>query len=213
MSDPIRAAHALGLSMSDRPVLIVAGLGRCGMTAMMNALAAGGIPCAGPPPAYEPPEAMFPITPEWLAAQAGRAVKVLDPHRSRDALRHLNRVVLFMRRDPVEQAKSQIKMAVTFAGGPHPGRHGIRRMAAAIQVDERHALHFTAPHAGVLDFEGLVTAPMVAMEAIASVLKEWWTLDAAAAAAVIHRRAAACKPDLSAEIAMIEQHEAQQAAR
>ena len=34
MSDPIRAAHALGLSMSDRPVLIVAGLGRCGMTAL-----------------------------------------------------------------------------------------------------------------------------------------------------------------------------------
>ena len=42
--------------MSAPPALLVAGLGRCGTSLMMQMLAAAGLPCVGEFPAYEVPE-------------------------------------------------------------------------------------------------------------------------------------------------------------
>lgn len=91
------------------PVLFVTGLGRCGTTMVMQMLQAAGVPCAGTYPAFED----VPVTPsavdhEWLAQQAGRAVKWIDPTVTR--VRHANGAAIFLSRDPAEQAKSQLKM-------------------------------------------------------------------------------------------------------
>ena len=60
--------------------VIVSGLGRCGTSLVMQMLAAGGIDCYGPFPAYEPEGlGMGRDLPSLLALR--KAFKLLDPHR------------------------------------------------------------------------------------------------------------------------------------
>ncbi|MHB8286386.1 MAG: hypothetical protein ACYDD1_17175 [Caulobacteraceae bacterium] len=68
-----------------KPTIIVSGLGRCGSSLTMQMLNAAGVHCVGSFPSFEGPECEafqegF-ITAERWAAVAGRAVKLLDPHR------------------------------------------------------------------------------------------------------------------------------------
>lgn len=189
---------------SPAPVLIVAGLGRCGTTAMMTALAAGGIPTAGEAPAFEPPETMPPVDPAWLAAQAGRAVKLLDPYRhNRDALR-CPRVVLFMTREHREQAKSQAKMVEILMGAPRAGRREIRRLAAGLANDQWAATQAVGPIAQSIDFATLVRHPELIMRLVAQSLRPWWSLDEKAAAAAIVKRDPRCAPGLDMEMRLAE---------
>jgi hypothetical protein len=63
-----------------QPIILVAGLGRCGSSLVMRLLDAAGVPTVGTFPAFEeqtlPRDALG-----WVEAYAGRAVKVLDLSR------------------------------------------------------------------------------------------------------------------------------------
>src|SRR5690242_18079420 len=103
-----------------RPI-IVSGLGRCGTSLVMQMLDAGGIPCHGPFPAYEPDDVGVGRDLAKLLA-IPKAFKMIDPHR--DALfPSMQGVrVIWIDRDFEEQARSQVKMVETFGGFKVPRR-------------------------------------------------------------------------------------------
>lgn len=190
------------------PVLLVAGLGRCGTSAMMQALQAGGIPTVGDWPAFEPAEAGFPVDPGWLAAQAGRAVKVLEPHRSPAAMK-VPHLAIWMERNLNEQARSQIKMVAALSvAGATATRRERRLMSEALKHDTRKALALLHPVIARVEYEDLVERPVAVMHRIARRLPPGWRLDPEKAAAVIHRRDPRCAPGLDMEIGMVEAAEA-----
>lgn len=107
--------------MTDKPILFVAGFGRCGTTMMMTMLDRGGFPVVGPRPAYEVGE-MSPMAkpdPQWLRACAGKAVKWIDPIKARISRNDLPTapVIIHMDRDKRNMAASQVKfLSMLFPG-------------------------------------------------------------------------------------------------
>lgn len=193
-----RTAH------KDAPVLFVTGLGRCGTTMVMQMLQASGIPCAGNPPAFE----NIPVSPsgvdhEWIAQQAGSAVKWIDPTVTR--VNHRNGAAIFLTRDPKEQAKSQLKFV-----GARNDRAARRVMANAIQRDTRHARALVRNMLGEhfvlnLHYDKILRYPAYAIAQMAHFCD---TLglpfeDLDAALSVVQNRDGRCQTDLSAEISML----------
>lgn len=91
--------------MPDFPTLVVAGLGRCGLTMTCKMLDAGGASVAGTPPAYEP-------DPESITWETD-AVKMVDPigNELSDLFPPPGRCRwVWMLRDPKEQARSMAQM-------------------------------------------------------------------------------------------------------
>lgn len=190
--------------MAETPVLFITGLGRCGTTMMMHMLRAAGVPCAGTPPAFED----IPVSPsgvdhDWLTAQAGKAVKWIDPTVIH--VRHRNGAAIFLSRNPAEQARSQIKMI-----GAASDRTTRRVMEKSIRRDTRRARAivtnlFGAHFVRMLHYDKVLANPLHAAREIAALCD---TLglpfgEITLAAKVVHRRAPACRPDLSAENNMI----------
>lgn len=104
-------------------MIIVAGLTRCGLTVTMQMLHAGGYPCAGEYPAFEP-YGVGEIP--WKECQ-GKAVKFVDPQLQFPKKLKGKKVIL-LSRDTVEQAKSQVKFLRAFFPiiSPAPGKSLIR---------------------------------------------------------------------------------------
>ena len=119
------------------PTVIVAGLGRCGTSMVMQMLAAGGIAMVGTFPDFEDMDTdrqrgLNPAA--WLARCAGRAVKVLDPQRVPPPAGQSYRTI-WLTRDPEQQGRSQIKLI-----DAHPSRAMRKAMAQSIRRDARRAL-------------------------------------------------------------------------
>jgi hypothetical protein len=157
------------------PITIVAGLGRCGSSLVMQMLAAGGHPIYGPDnaraPAFEHENAtLLPDISDWLADAAGQAVKILDPHRHRLPYRYSYRVI-WCDRDPDEQAKSQCKF-LAYAVCIAASRAERRAMAAS---NRRDKLRSWATIGGLQDarmmvvvFEDLIRDPIGQAERISA---------------------------------------------
>lgn len=189
---------------NDLPVLFVVGLGRCGTTMVMQMLDAAGVPCAGTQPAFEDiPVAPSGVDHEWLAEQAGRAVKWIDPTVTK--VRHRNGAAIFMSGDPVEQAKSQLKIL-----GARNDRTTRRAMSKFIQRDTRYArtivsnlfgAHFVLP----LHFEKVLRDPAYGAFQMANFCYGLGLSFGSAnyAAQVVHDRDAKCAPDMRTELDMI----------
>ena len=158
---------------SDRPTLIVAGLGRCGTSLVMRMLDAAGVPTVGEYPAWEDRHAQRLLEDrpdEWAELVKGKAVKVLDAHRWR--MPDLGEYdLLWLGRDPREQAKSMVKLMSMAFSMIQPDRKTIRALAKSIENDtpaaiksiragrkERHGLAFR--------FEAIVQQPLVTAHAI-----------------------------------------------
>ncbi len=189
--------------MNWRPVLLVCGLGRCGTSLVMQMLAAGGVECAGEPPAFEGEfNAVERITPGFLRSQRGRAVKLLDPQRCGPKLERFPEcVVLWCNRDAREQAKSQIKFATILMRLPYD-RSAELRMAAALVRERNHALSVLEERWPTLqlDFEELLFNPVRAMGWIASFIDPWgFHPDLARAAAAVIPRSSKCYDGLLEE--------------
>lgn len=196
-----------------KPVVLVAGLGRCGTTLTMNMLAAGGIPGAGRSAAYEPDEIKGDIDPAWLDAQAGRCVKVLDPQINRLPMRSADspaRRVLWLDRDPRQQARSQAKVAVILGGYQAPNREAMQRWTASLQRDRRRARlalsYVGAPIDREFRFEQLLADPETVARKLADWLRpDFGDLDEEAMARVAIPRSPRCAPDLSLEVRLIQE--------
>lgn len=180
------------------PTILVAGLGRCGSSLVMQMLNAGGVPTIGLYPAFEDESevALRGDPAAWHALTAGKAVKILDPHLTPPPAAGSYRTIL-LTRSIEEQAKSMLK----FAGAP-ASRHDRRAMEALLrrELDQaRKALtgigtgmYFSIP------FEDLITEPLKTAFAIAGFVTTYWTqpLDPGAMAACVRDRAPECLPYL-----------------
>jgi hypothetical protein len=95
-----------------RTTIIVSGFPRCGSSLTMQLLRAGGLPVTGEGPLFETAEAVTGLNP-WPPAWRGCAVKVLAPYAAaRLPQRMADTVILWLHRNPIEQAQSSVKMGV-----------------------------------------------------------------------------------------------------
>lgn len=187
------------------PYIVVAGLGRCGTSLLMQMLDAGGIPCIGPYPAFEP-EALRTsraIDPAFLARYPGHAFKLLDPHRT--PLPPIPGVLIWLDRELREQARSQAKFATLMMGVPMANRVHLRRWASGLRADRERGL---APFEGwprlVLRFEDIIRRPDDAALLIAARLRPWFNnINEAAMAAQVRPRSTDCAPGLDLELSLI----------
>lgn len=179
------------------PTIGVAGLGRCGSSLTLQMLDAAGVPTVGSFPSYEDDDRLAELT--WHQAFEGRAFKLIDPHRW-VALPPKLDLLIWLDRDPSEQAASQYKFAHFFASGGQidiGSRAQRKAMAGILRRDHARANKALAavPTAARLDltFEGLLRAPKDALVAIADRLGI--ELDDMAADVVLPR-APTCWPGL-----------------
>lgn len=142
-------------------VVIVTGLGRCGTTAVMEMLAAGGMPVVGKKPGYEHYDAAIGrFRQSWLDRQAGAAVKLIDPGKLPLELRRERHAVIFLTRDAEQQAASQAKFLSHFTGQPIDTSRRTRRAHISSLDRDTHKLDVALKRSGcptfVLPFEYLV---------------------------------------------------------
>lgn len=187
--------------MTDRPILLVTGLGRCGTSLVMQMLDAGGYPVVGTWPDYEDAVSMKPGSPAFMAAAQGRAVKVLDAQRF-TLPRGPRYRWIWLSREISEQARSMLKLS-----GASQDRHNRRAMEASLRRDTpaaKMSLMRAGAHldAGVLEltFEALLRNPAGAASGIARYVGQ--PLDTAAMAKCVRPRSALCLPYLM-ELEMI----------
>lgn len=183
-----------------KPILFVAGLGRCGTSLMMNMLDRGGIPCAGTYPGYEIEEMRVTrVSAEFVRNHKGHAIKWLDPFQS-PVPRDIDWITIWLDRDANEQAKSQGKMA----GFSLDRRQ--RKILASRLLKDRSA-SYTAfgdrPHL-IVCFEDLLAHPEGASHRLAGWLFPWFGgLDEPAMASAVVPRSAQCQPGFDIEMAAI----------
>lgn len=175
-----------------RPCIVVAGMGRCGTSLTMQMLEAAGVPCIGPWPAYETDASSIGgFDPVSFAKLSGQAIKLVDPGNLpiRDMPNH---IVIWLDREPREQAKSQIKFVSLFA--PVPNRRAAIR---AVEADLRRSREKHRAAVGVpggcpvlsISFENIIARPASSAEKITGFLtvNGWPVIPISMEKQVIHR--------------------------
>ena len=121
--------------MNSQPCIVVAGLGRCGSSLLMQMLSAGGVPCLGSYPDFED-ERTVPETfsAPWFDGLRGCAVKILEAHRL-PIMKMPGHIVIWLYRDEIEQAKSALKFLASTGMRVDNGRRAVRAFAAGIRRD------------------------------------------------------------------------------
>jgi len=179
--------------------IIVAGLGRCGSSMLMQMLHCGGVQCIGEWPAFEDARVRTKVEPSFIAASAGRAVKVLDPQRV--GLPGDVRVI-WLDRDHRQQAKSHAKFLAAMTSHQYD-RAGRRTLAASFVRDTHAAMVAIGSRPLIrLRFEEVLSDPLLT----ACTLAEFIGVDmnVADAARAVRRRAPACAPGLDMELSLME---------
>lgn len=178
----------------SKPAIIVAGMGRCGTSLTMQMLHRAGVPCVGTFPAFESEHSSFKtFDPSFLADLAGKAMKIIDPKRM--AIPKLdNHVVIWLDRDPRQQAASIAKMVAPVSGPVD--RNGRRRIAGSLRSDRLpNMLAFEAVPMLVIRFENLINATFINCSSIASFLAGFgWEVDPFAMAEAVLERGSDCLP-------------------
>lgn len=164
-------------------------------------LDAGGCPVVGPRPAYEQTDRWNNGQPDlsWLLAQGGKAVKWIDPTLCINLPDYLpcSPIILFMKRNPKEQAKSQLKLA----GIPSDAinKSIIRKLAKSIERDYRNAKVKLKKSSLVIParFEDFISDPAGAADILERIVGG--PFDRKAAASAVVRRGPECLPGLEME--------------
>jgi hypothetical protein len=193
----------------SEPVLVVAGLGRCGSSLTMQMLQAGGMPCVGTFPDLEVEETNHrDLDIHWLASFPGHAIKVLDPHISR-LPREAKARVIWLDRDFREQAQSQAKMATAFLRQPWPRASVLRDWAGGLREERRLAMNaLRGRDILCLSYERLIRRPRETAWEIVAFCSPMWLLKADAMAAAVRKDDPRCSPDLAMECALVAEAEA-----
>ncbi|CAM8631623.1 hypothetical protein [Sphingobium cupriresistens] len=183
--------------MTDR-VILVAGLGRCGSSLVMQMLSAAGLPTVGTFPAFEDGLTLrlpsLEAQREFFARCPGHAFKLLDPQDHAPPV-GLDYRCIFLTRHPVEQAKSMLKLAGM--GNDRKARRATEASVRRDTVRAREAVRRIGTGAVLsLPFENIIHDPIGAAEAIASYLRPDRDppLDVQAMARCVRRRPASCLP-------------------
>lgn len=195
-----------------KPVILVCGFGRCGSSLLMQMLAAGDIPVTGEWPGFEDDRVGPDFDPAWIAAQHGRAVKLLDPQLFRHRFLPGDYRVIWLDRDRRQQARSQAKFIRAVQGLPID-RRGIRRLAASYRRDRPVAMAALRKLGPVLTlrFEDLLTKPFSTTGAVLDFLEaggEDRAQQILTMADAIRMRSPAARPDMALETQLLREREA-----
>lgn len=194
----------------EQPIVFVSGLSRCGTSLTMQMLQAGGLPCAGNWPSFEPPETtghaqadnMFDLV--WLNGQRGQAMKWLDPYRWAPLPSSVPFVVIWLTRNAKQQAKSQAKFASLVGGLPPATRQHLRRWEKGLPAAEKKSMTVFGSRPKLsIQFELLVAHPWTAAELIAAFLNPFiGALDTRAMGGCALRRSSDCQPGVDIELGL-----------
>jgi len=184
-------------------IVVVAGCGRCGSSLLMRMLHAGGIECfADNHDSFEHPVVMqLPRRTEWLKDVVGKAVKVLDPERSRLPTRcDWSYDFIWLSRNHYEQAKSQAKILRVF-NGFHLNASHMHRLERSLERDNRRVpewlrLNYCAKGRSSrilrMRFEKLIRSPRESAEQVAAFLTSHGILNTEAMAGQVVPREVEC---------------------
>lgn len=141
-----------------RPCIVVAGMGRCGTSLTMQMLYAAGVPCVGAWPGFETDaSSVSAFDPVKFAALSETAIKLIDP-ANLPVGDMPNHIVIWLDRDPKQQAKSQAKMMKLM--GYSLGRDAVNAFAGDLRKSRgRHRARIGIPGGCPsisLRFEGLI---------------------------------------------------------
>lgn len=197
--------------MAKEKAILVCGFGRCGSSLMMQMLDAGGIKCLGEGPAYEPAEVGMNRNMKRLLFKLGaRAAKILDPQRSKwpkiDGVK-----IIWMHRNPHEQAKSQVKF-LTMLSGYQMGSmkpHTIAKLTDSFVQDLQPTMGMLKSlGADILEmhFEEVLESPLYAAQKVDAFVGH--KFDTEKAASVVIKRSHECAPGLDIEMQLVKKAEA-----
>ena len=182
----------------------VAGFGRCGTSLVMAMLAAGGLPVVGTGQAFEDRRfSTAHVDHGWLARQSG-ILKWVDPIQT-PVTRSWPAQTLWLDRDPVEQAKSQIKLAVACGVNCRGDEKTVAQVAATLTRKREEALRRAGWHGPVtvLSFELLLSDPARAAGIMAEAFEEFGVLDRDRAIQAVRQRDAQCAAGLELDLALL----------
>lgn len=185
--------------MSERPTVLVCGHGRCGSSLVMQMMQAGGYPCFGNFPAFEPKETGFDRDiNSLLKLIEGHSAKIIDPQINEWT--DLKGVcVVWLSRDRNEQAASQLKF-LRIIGGINAPPGSKRQFSKSYGPDTAEALRrLTKAGATVLrlQFEAILANPWSAAASIRNFVGV--SMDVEAMAACRIERHPACQEGLDIE--------------
>ena len=198
----------------NNEVVIVSGCSRCGSSLMMRMLEAGGIEThdEGNKVSYEcheAQEALINGRADFVGSLAGKAVKMLDPHRV--SFPPVPIAWVWMSRNATEQAKSQIKLVGMMFSAlcPNPDRLALSlaRDNLRVPIDLSRV---PGSRLMVVDFERLVGAPGAVIPELVGFLNR--PMDQAKMLACVIDRPPECAPGLEIELARTNEVEAARAA-
>lgn len=177
--------------MSERPIIVVSGFGRCGSSLVMQMLAAGGVPCLGDYPAFE----------SRAMAKSGEAIKILDPHRANPTPYAIppGACVIWLDRDPSEQADSLVKFTRILMGFSY-NREQRRALVRQLRADREQAMRAigTRPKM-IVPFESLLSTPAAWAKSIGAFVG-LDGFDIIAAAGQVRLRSPKCASGLDMEL-------------
>jgi hypothetical protein len=175
---------------------LVAGFGRCGTSLVMGMLAAGGLPIVGADPIFEDMRFQPGLSDlRFLRHQGGKIIKWVDA-TSTIVPGEVSGPVLWLDREPTEQAKSQIKMANAFGEAWQVDREMIAEVADQLTSRRGRAWALAAEVGPVsmLSFEALLFDPFGSASILQQVFRPFGLLDIQTAAAIVRSRAPQCSP-------------------
>lgn len=184
-----------------KPCIVVAGMGRCGTSLMMQMLAAGGVPCTGEWPAFESDLAMAGrFDAKAFDALGDCAVKLVDPAPLKPG-RLPNHVVIWLDRSVPQQARSQIKFLRWNGQRVEESRRTRLAFESGLRRERLgNRLSLGVPgrtYSITASFEMLINYPRRTAREIALFLSaHGWTVDADAMARQVVRRQPDCYPGM-----------------
>ena len=176
--------------------IVVSGLTRCGSSLMMQMLHAGGCAISCEPGneaiSGEHSDQLSALKEIALGLTDGKAIKCLDPHRF-PLPTNKQYVIIWMKRDFKEQAKSITKFMQMLLGVRESKRTMIRQFEKSLPIETRkcHRLLSSYPILEV-EFENMIRTPKNEAERVADFLKEIIQLDTDKMASVVIERSTDC---------------------
>lgn len=183
-------------------ITVVSGSPRCGSSLMMAMLQAGGLPLyydKGKETSWETDkQSLLPEHCAWLSECEGKAVKILEPCYSEiPSSSGLEYRSILMFRNPIEQAKSQLKFLRAVGGfRVDTSNRMVKRLAHSIAADGQpmmESLERLGPVFPVV-FEILLTKPVIVARQVEEFLGICLDLDAMVAQ--VRKRPTGCLPGL-----------------
>lgn len=175
--------------------IIVAGMGRCGTSLMMQMLHRAGVQCIGTFPDFETHNTMFGrFDQSFLSSLQSIAIKIIDPAKLPIPVLH-HHVVIWLDRSADQQAASCAKL-LQHAEGLKVGRSARRGIERLLRKDRRfHRAAFGQTPMYDVSFEQLIDWPHKTSAAVSEWLAEHgWQLDSRVMADCVRPRSSDCYP-------------------